>query len=331
MVTNENDIPRIIDLWVQEDKSILKDLQKMPVPDIYNGIWRDWVEDKPNYQCKFYLFNKGLKMYLLQNGMMNKNMRQRKKGAVERQVADPVLEAQLQDVVETLTWEDKFDFLKSAIEKLTEGEFYSIYLYGNPGSGKSFTVLEELDKLNVVYNVYKGSVIHGEDDLLRIIWNHAEDNSVLVFDDADAVLKKTDANIWKTLLDNGVEERTITSVDVNRTKNKNIADIPAKFSFNSAIIFISNIPKLNSAIASRSFCLDISLSNDEVLNKIESTLKDFRPTVPMELKKQALEYAKEISGGIKQVDYRTIDMILISMQISKNWKKQVIWMLQSAG
>ena len=330
-ITNEDEVQRIIDIMVSENKGVLKDLQKLSVPDIYNGVWSDWTSDKPNYQgIKYYLFAKALKMYLLKKGLVNKTLKPRKKGSTERPVEDPILEAQLQDIVETLSWQDKFDFLKGSIKQLCDGNIQSIYLYGNPGSGKSFTVIEELDKLNVLYNVYKGSVIHGEDDLLRIIYNHADDNSVLVFDDADAVLKKTDPNIWKSLLDNGVDERIITSVDVNRTKNKNIADIPVKFSFNSAVIFISNVPKLNGAIASRSLVMDISLSNDEMINKMETTLKEFRPNIPLEIKKKALDYAKEISGGVKSIDYRTLDSIIISMQISPtNWKKQVVWMLQS--
>ena len=45
---------------------------------------------------------------------------------------------------------------------------------------------------------------------------------------------------------------------------------------------------------------------------------------------QEVEYAKEISGGIKNMGYRSVETIIIAMQISpKNWKKQAIWLLSS--
>ena len=69
--------------------------------------------------------------------------------------------------------------------------------------------------------------------------------------------------------------------------------------------------------------MDVKLSNAEALEKVESTLKKFLPEVSMTIKKQAIEYAKEISGGIKNMGYRSVETIIIAMQISpKNWKKQ---------
>lgn len=150
-----------------------------------------------------------------------------------------------------------------------------------------------------------------------------------MFDDADKVIQNTDVNIWKTILEN-VKEREITYVDVKRAKNKNMADIPSVFTFTSGVIFVSNSPKLNSAIASRSVVLNVKLSNEQALEKIEATLKEFLPDIEMKIKREALEYAKEISNGIKNVDYRSVEKIIIARQINpKDWKKYALWMLAS--
>lgn len=327
--TDVDGVIGVIEKFVAEDKSVLKDLQNKPVPEIFNGVWGDWVSGKPNYESiKFYLFSKALKQYLLSKGLTNKTFRQRKKGSKEREIQDPVLSAQFDDIVDSLSWQEKFEFLKGAVEQLAKGTINAIYVYGQPGSGKSYEVLSKLDELGVEYKLYKGNVIKTTDDLFRILFNN-KDDSILVFDDADAVLKKTDPNIWKTILENS-KNREITYVDISRKDNKAMKDIPPKFTFTSGVIFISNEPKLNSAIASRAFTLDIDLSNDQVIDKIEKTLENFRPEVPMNLKREALEYAKEISPGVEAIDYRVIDKILISMQISPgNWKKTVLWMIKS--
>jgi len=327
-LSDTDSVIEVIGRFVQEDKSRLKDLQSKPVPEIFTGIWGDWVSDKPNYQIKFYLFSKSLKQYLLGNGLTNKNFRQRKKGSKEREVTDPVLAAQFDSVIESMSWTEKFEFLRGSIEQLAKGYINSIYLAGSPGSGKSKETLDTLDRLGVAYKLYKGNVIKSTDDLIRILYNNA-DNTILVFDDADAALKKVDPNIWKTVLENS-KNRVLTYLDVKRGGNKNMADIPPKFEFSSSVIFISNSPKIDSAIASRSFTLNIDLSNDEVLNKIESTLKAFMPEVDMKIKQEALTYAKEISPGIEAIDYRVMEKIIISMKISPgNWRKTVLWMLKS--
>jgi Cdc6-like AAA superfamily ATPase len=204
----------------------------------------------------------------------------------------------------------------------------SIYIYGNPETGKTYEVLTTLDKLNADYVVFKGPVIRKTDDLIQILFSNRKDR-ILVFDDADKVIQDTDPNIWKTLLVNS-KSRIIDYVNTSKTKSKAMSKIPNKFEFTSGVIFISNIPKINSAIASRSLVMDVKLSNAEALEKVESTLKKFLPEVSMTIKKQAIEYAKEISGGIKNMGYRSVETIIIAMQISpKNWKKQAIWLLSS--
>jgi hypothetical protein len=325
-ITSEDTLLPVIDRWVKENREIIKELQKDPVPEIYQGIWSAWVSDKPNYQVPFYLFSKALKTYLIKNGLSNRTYRKRKNGSKERAVVDPVLEASFENVLEAMGWVEKFEILKGAIEAVVDGDIQSLYLFGEPGSGKSFTTVETLDALGVKYNLYKGGV-KGMDELLRILYNHRE-NELLVFDDFDSVLKQKDsANIFKAALENS-PIREITYVDVGRKGG--MKDVPQRFNFSSGIIFISNERKLNSAIASRSITLEVSLSNSEVIDKINNSLSEYRPEVPMKQKKEALEYLQEISAGVKTVDYRTLDKVLVAMKIQpSNWKRTALMFIKA--
>jgi RNase adaptor protein for sRNA GlmZ degradation len=319
----------VIGRFVQEDKARLKDLQSKPVPEIFTGIWGDWVSDKPNYQIKFYLFSKSLKQYLLSNGMTNKNFRQRKKGSKERQIEDPLLAEQLDEIVETLSWKEKFAFIDSVVQDAAKGNIKSVIVKGSPGSGKTFQIKQSLDKAGYEYKTYSGGV-KSLDDLIRILYNNADKDVTLVFDDFDSVLSKSDsANIFKAILQDS-PERVITYVDVARDAKKNMKDIPPRFVFEPSIIFITNKTKMDSAIESRSVVLDITLTNDEMIEKIEGTLKEYRPEIDMNIKKTALEFCQEISKGVSTIDYRMMDNVLRAIQLSPgNWKKVALWMMKS--
>lgn len=316
--------------WLKEELNALEYLQNKKLPEVYVLFLKK--DQEYNKEVNLASFTQMAKEHLFSLGLTNPTFRPRKKGTVEKEVVDKALEDKFLDIVDSMGWEDKFEFLKGSIKQMHLGRINSIFVYGNPGTGKSYDIINTLNELGSDYKLYKGNVIKGTDDLFRLLYNNRGDtknNKILVFDDADKVIQNTDINIWKTILEN-TPEREITYVDVKRNKNKNISDIPPVFSFFSSVIFISNSPKLNSAIASRSVVLNVKLSNEQALEKIEATLKEFLPDVEMKIKKEALEYAREISNGIKNVDYRSVEKIIIARQINpKDWKKYALWMLAS--
>lgn len=316
--------------WLKEEPNALELLQNKKLPEVYVAFLKK--DQEYNKEVNLASFVQLAKEHLFSLGLTNPTFRPRKKGSVEKEVVDKALEDKFLDIVDSMGWQDKFEFLKGTIKQMYKGTINSIFVYGNPGTGKSFDVINTLNNLNAEYKLYKGNVIKGTDDLFRLIYNNRGDeknNKILVFDDGDKAIQNTDINIWKTILEN-VKEREITYVDVKRNKNRNMSDIPPVFSFYSSVIFISNSPKLNSAIASRSVVLNMKLSNEETLNKVESTLKEFLPDIDIKIKREAIEYAREISNGIKNVDYRSVEKIIIARQINpKDWKKYSLWMLSS--
>jgi hypothetical protein len=209
---------------------------------------------------------------------------------------------------------------------MVAGRVNSLIIAGEPGSGKTWTVIEELDKAGIEYHRYTGGVKSVE-DLIRILYNR-RDNEVILFDDFDNAWRDKDSsNILKAALDNK-EYREITWVNVHASKT--MKDIPPKFQFGSYVIFISNTSRIDAAVASRSIVVNLTLTNEEMVAKIEKTLKDYRPEVPMDKKKKALEYLQEISPGVSVIDYRSMDSLLVCMDIApNNWKKMGLFMIKN--
>jgi len=310
--------------WVEENDKILDVLTTKQLTDVYSKYFLKWSADKPRYAgIKYYMFVKIIKRFLLERGLTNKTFRKRKKGSLERQIEDPILQSQLEDIAEGISWQEKFEFLRGMIAQMVNGKVQSIYLYGMPGSGKSYETVQTLDNLGATYSTFSGA--GGPDEFVQILYNHREDEILLLDDFSDKLLKNQEmVNILKAALQND-PVRTITYAKVP----KKGLDFPPQFKFSSGIIFISNYPKLDPAIASRSMVLEITFSNEEVVEKIESTLKNYRPDVPMAKKKEALEYARELAPGVAVIDYRMMDNILVAMDISPdNWKRMSLLLLQ---
>lgn len=467
----------MMEKWVDQQPDMLDVLQKKSMTDVYSKHFAPWAKDKPNYAAiKYYLFVKIVKRFLLERGMTNKTFRKRKKGSKERQVEDPILQSQLEDIAEGISWKEKFEFLRGMIAQMVQGRIQSIYLYGDPGclgkstrlqlkidnkdkectiqelhdnwnskddveilsynasghleykrvkgvaysgrkevfeittqsgknivaskdhkfvvegnddflplselkitdkllvqkvggdgsvydlikkiksvgeedtydiemadwnqptfvaqdivvhnSGKSFETMKTLDELlgKGNYTVFSGAA--KPEEFVQILYNHRQ-NEILVLDDfSDKLLKNTEiVNVLKAALQNE-KTRTIT---YGKVAKKGL-DYPPQFDFESGIIFISNYSKLDGAIASRSMVLEITLSNEEALEKVETTLENFHPEVDMATKRQALEYAKELAPGVKSIDYRMVDNILVAIQVSpNNWKRMALMLMQSVS
>ena len=313
-----------IERWVEEDEKILNVLTSKQLTDGFSKHFIKWASDKPRYaEIKYYMFVKIIKRFLLERGLTNKTFRKRKKGSLERQIEDPILQSQLEDIAEGISWQEKFEFLRGMITQLYNGKIQSIYLYGMPGSGKSYETIQTLDNLGATYSTFSGA--GGPDEFVQILYNHREDEILVLDDFSDKLLKNQEmVNILKAALQND-PVRTITYAKVP----KKGLDFPPQFKFSSGIIFISNYAKLDPAIASRSMVLEITFSNEEVIEKITSTLKNYRPDVPMAKKQEALEYARELAPGVKVIDYRMIDNIIVAMDISPdNWKRMSLLLLQ---
>ena len=76
------------------------------------------------------------------------------------------------------------------------------------------------------------------------------------------------------------------------------------------MIFISNIPeeKIDQAIRSRSAVIDVSMTLNEVIDRMSVMIKDpeFLPNFNSDVKKQALEFISDKKSVAREVNLRTL-------------------------
>ncbi|MFA5760128.1 MAG: hypothetical protein WC942_12365, partial [Clostridia bacterium] len=248
-------------------------------------------------------------------GLTNPTFRKRKKGSKDREIVDQAKQDQLQDLAASISWEKKFEYLRSAIVALAVNKIQGVVVYGSPGSGKTEEVIKTLKDANVQYRSYSGG-FKNADEVFSLLTKYRND-TILVFDDADSVLKNIDlANLFKAALQNK-PVRQITWRD-------------KMIDFTSGVIFISNLTTFNSALMSRSMAIEINLTNEQMVDKIKKTLESFHPEIDMRIKEQALAFLKEWAPGVKAIDYRELEKVCIAIEIQGNdWKNFAILMLSS--
>lgn len=140
----------------------------------------------------------------------------------------------------------RFDILTDMTKAVKSGVVRAMIVSGPPGVGKSFgveNVLERQELLNKMVNrppkfeIVKGSM--SPLGLYTKLYEFSKENCVLVFDDCDSVLfDELSLNLLKAALDSS-DTRTIAwNTDSRLLRSE---DIPNKFEFKGAAIFITNI------------------------------------------------------------------------------------------
>lgn len=302
----------LFNFWVKENKDALDLMQNKKLADVYSIFLR---ASEYNEEVNLSSFVQFVKEYLFGRGLTNPTFRRRKKGSKEREIVDQAKQDQLQDLVESMSWEKKFEFLRSSVKALSLNKIQGVIIYGSPDSGKTEEVENTLKAEGVAYKAYSGG-FKNADEVFKLLTKYRND-TVLLFDDADSVLKNNDlANLFKAALTNK-PVRQITWRDT-------VID------FTSGVIFISNLTKFNPALMSRSIAIEINLSNDQMLDKINKTLERFHPELSMKTKETALEFLKEWQSGVKSIGYRELEKVCIAIEIQpSNWQDFAKLMLAS--
>jgi len=196
-----------------------------------------------------------------------------------------------EDSVSKFSINQRFDFMKDLVDLVVEGATPSMIITGEPGWSKSHTVQEALQTAKMRehqdYTIVKGfSTPKG---LYRILFEN--DDKLIIFDDCDTVLSDpTSLNLLKGALDS-YDKRIIHWHSEKET------DLPPSFEFKGRVIFISNKPKgkMNQALISRSFLVDVSMSKTEKIDRLNSLIEDtdIGGPVSVEMKKDVLEMMVE--------------------------------------
>jgi hypothetical protein len=224
------------------------------------------------------------------------------------------------------TVNQKFSFLDSLTTMVVDDITPSLIVMGSGGLGKTHSVTSTIQDNNLEEKDY--IFIKGY-STARGLYNTLYDNNgkLIIFDDCDSVLDDRVAiNILKSALDS-YETRTISwSARMNK------ADVyPQSFNFTGRIIFISNKDKakIDVAILSRSLTVDLSMTADEKIQRMEYILPNILPDYDLKVKKDALKFLSDNKES-DNLNLRTLIMVSkIRNSYEDTWQDLATYMINS--
>ncbi len=265
----------------------------------------------------------------------------------------------IQDAVKTQNELDKqkyadpnivFDDLDDLVRMVAGNIQPSLLVTGMAGIGKTYGISKVL---NEMIGAEGTKWVHIKGKLSPVGMYRAfflNRNKLIVFDDADSVFANQDTvNMLKAALDS-YEKRTISwfsplTVDVSRLDDIQIKELyddieeklsidpgsakikfPNKFNFEGQVIFISNIhaSKIDSAVKSRSLTIDITLSRESVIKRLQSILDKIGGDLPLQDKQDVLDFLAE--NYKNELNIRSFILGCRCKQSgSANWKRLIAY------
>ena len=198
-----------------------------------------------------------------------------------------------------------FDQLELLTQMVVTGIQPSLLVTGGAGLGKTHIVKETILNMGRVesrdFVHFKGRAT--APGLYITLYENAD--SIIILDDCDSVFKDDDAvNMLKAALDSEGDTRKISYLSAKLLKDENDQYIPRHFEFTGRVIFITNIAqrKLDAALKSRSFVADITMTKEQVFERMEQVMPKIEPRIPLEKKQEALALMKKLDKEYANVE-----------------------------
>jgi hypothetical protein len=276
----------------------------------------------------------------------SKTIKSYSKAYVERRVKSMVgdVEVAVAAAVEKSNRYDintRFGFVEKLVTMVSTGIQPSAVITGEGGLGKTYTVTKTLEAngykdISDLADFQVGSVVNTRKcfttvkgystakGLYRTLFEN--NKSIIVFDDCDAVLKDPIAlNLLKGALDSYGKRIISWNADMKDD------DLPRTFEFTGRVIFISNMDqdKIDQAIRSRSMMIDLSMSLDQKIDRMEYIAKsdEFLPEYDAKIKSDALALIREIKDDCKEISLRTLIAVCKIRASNKEYKDLATYML----
>jgi len=236
---------------------------------------------------------------------------------------------------------ERFGFVEKLVNMVATGVQPSAVITGEGGLGKTFTVTKTLiangyTDISNLADFQVGTVINTRKcftmvkgystakGLYRTLFEN--NNSIIVFDDCDSVLKDPVAlNILKGALDSYGKRIISWNADMRDD------DLPRSFEFTGRVVFISNMGQdgIDQAIRSRSMMIDLSMTTDQKLDRMEFIAQsdEFLPEYESSIKSDALALIREIKDEVKEISLRTLIAVSKIRASNKDWKDLATYML----
>lgn len=197
-----------------------------------------------------------------------------------------------------------FEDLRKYVQMVIKGAQPSLLITGAPGVGKTHEVIGEMKKAGLKkdedYIQVKGrSTAAG-----MFITLYENNGKIIIFDDCDSVFKSEDAvNILKGALDS-YDVREISWLVGRPLKSASGESIPKTFDFTGKVIFISNLPqrKIDDAVKTRSFIIEVALRPSDMLDKMRRELPNIMKDVPLRLREEAMDLIEEVSEKAENLE-----------------------------
>jgi hypothetical protein len=236
---------------------------------------------------------------------------------------------------------ERFDFVEKLVNMVATGVQPSAVITGEGGLGKTYTVTKTLEangykdisdladfQVGTIINTRKCfTMVKGYSTAKGLYRTLFENNkSIIVFDDCDAVLKDPVAlNLLKGALDSYGKRIISWNADMKDD------DLPRSFNFEGRVIFISNMEqdRIDQAIRSRSMMIDLSMTADQKIDRMEYIAKsdEFMPEFELLHKMDALALIREVSAEAKEISLRTLISVTKIRASNKEWKDLATYML----
>jgi hypothetical protein len=235
----------------------------------------------------------------------------------------------------------RFGFVEKLVTMVATGVQPSAVITGEGGLGKTYTVtktlnekgykdLTSLQEFEVGTKIRKSktySTVKGYSTAKGLYRTLFEGNgSVIIFDDCDAVLKDPVAlNLLKGALDSYGKRIISWNADMKDE------DLPRSFEFTGRVIFISNMnqDRIDQAIRSRSMMIDLSMTLDQKIERMEYIAKsaEFLPEYDTKVKTDALGLIRRLKNDAKEISLRTLIAVSKVRASNKDWEELAEYML----
>lgn len=244
--------------------------------------------------------------------------------AVEIPTPEPVKEIPLEVALARIR--NSFVVLDEMTRAMAEGQVKGMIVFGPPGIGKSYNVINTLDELSLDltiqdlpprYNLHSGFMTTPH--LFKTLYESCEHKTVLVLDDIDSVFGDSESlNLLKAALDT-TGKRWLSYAAESRFLAQE--SVPNRFEFNGSIILVTNIDfektkasKIKGhldAMISRCHYLDLTVDThrDKMAWIREVTMEQGmldRKGISLNAANEIIDFIEENSRRMRELSLRTV-------------------------
>jgi hypothetical protein len=200
-------------------------------------------------------------------------------------------------IIEKRDPKEMFDNLTKLTKMVGRGLQPSLVVTGGAGLGKTFLIKKTLNEMGFEetnqFVHYKGRATAAG----LFVTLYENQNKIIVLDDCDSVFKDDDAiSLLKAALDS-YDIRRLSYISTKPLKDEYGDPVPRHFEFTGRIIFISNLAQstLDAAVKSRSFVSDITMTQDQMFQRIDQLQDQMETKIPKPAKDKALSIMKKLA------------------------------------